>query len=249
MNAVTTFPGWHARLVLLAPGRVAEGLARLRAIGWGPVPNLWQVELAVLRMWERILFRSDTIGTCADDPPRRTLRARFLRFRPIRFFGLAWERAITPWDLSGFLSDEAQIVRHLLGAHHDRTQCVYDLQLLALHPGGLGRLRERVAAVVSGADPRAEWLRDLVVHEHYHERLLAAVERVLAGAEELDPNDAADPDISFRAWLRWCAAQPPTPAETWRAWREGRFTLRRGLAPSFETANLRSEPASNGELS
>ena len=117
MNAVTT-PGWHARLVLLAPGRVAEGLARLRAIGWGPVPNLWQVELAVLRMWERILFRSDTIGTCADDPPRRTLRARFLQFRPLRFFGLAWERAITPWDLSGFLSDEAQIVRHLLGLYH-----------------------------------------------------------------------------------------------------------------------------------
>lgn len=218
---------WHAWLVLLAPRRVEAGLAALAAAGWSPLPNLWQVELGVLRMWQRILFRSETIGLCLDDPPRQTLRARLFRWRPLRFFGLVRERAITPWDLSGFLSSKEQVLRHLLGAHHDRTQCVYDLQLLAIHPGGLDELHRRVAAVVSGADPRAEWLRDLVVYERYHERLLAAVERVKAGEEELDPRDAADPDISFRAWLRWCARQPATPGETWAARR--RFALREGL--------------------
>ncbi len=221
---------WHAWIVLLAPRRVARGLDRLRAIGWEPMPTLWQVELGVLRMWHRILFRSDTIGTCTIDPVRPTLRARLFAWRPLRFFGLVRERAITPWDLSGFLSSKAQIHRHLLGAHHDRTQCVYDLQLLSLHPGGLAELREKVAAVVSGADPRAEWLRDLVVFERYHERLLDAADRVLAGAAELDEADAADPDISFHAWLRWCARQPATPADTWRARREGRFTVHRGIA-------------------
>lgn len=219
---------WHAWMVLLAPRRVVAGLARVAALGW-TAPNLWQVELGVLRMWHRILFRSDTIGTCTLDPPRATLRARLFAWRPIRFFGLVRERAITPWDLSGFLSSKAQIHRHLLGAHHDRTQCVYDLQLLSLHPGGLAELRERVAAVVSGADPRAGWLRDLVVFERYHERLLEAAERVLAGEEELDPKDADDPDISFRAWLRWCARQPATPAETWHAWRTHAFTLQAGV--------------------
>lgn len=221
---------WHAWPVLLAPGRVAAGLARVAALGWGPTPTLWQIELGVLRMWHRMLFRSQTIGTCTEDPPRPGWRPRLLAWRPLRFPFLVKERAITPWDLSGFLASREQIIRHLLGAHHDGTQCVYDLQLLALHPGGLAELRRRAAAVVDGTDPRGPWLRDLVVFERYHERLLAAANALLDGAEELDPKDAANPDISLRAYLRWCASQPPSPAETWRHWRAGRFTFERGLA-------------------
>lgn len=213
---------WHAWIVLLWPRRVAEGLARVSAAGL-PAPNLFQVELGVLRMWHRILFRSETIGTCREDPVRSSWRARLLAWRPLRFPFLVLERAITPWDLSGFLASPQQIVRHLLGAHHDRTQCIYDVQLLALHPGWLERLRERAAAIVTGTDPRAAWLRDLCVHERYHERVLDAVERVLAGEVELDPRDAEDPDISFRAYLRWCARQPGTPADAIRAWRAGAF--------------------------
>ncbi len=221
---------WHAWPVLLAPRLVARQLARVDTLGWGPAPSLWQIELGVLRMWHRMVFRPHTIGTCTEDPRRPGWRARLLAWRPLRFPFLVKERAITPWDLSGFLASREQIVRHLLGAHHDGTQCVYDLQLLSLHPGGLAELRDRAAAVVDGTDRRAGWLRDLVVFERYHERLLAAAEAVLGGADELSPADAADPDISFRAYLRWCARQPPTPRETWRAWRSGRFTFERGLA-------------------
>lgn len=222
-------PPWHARLLLLAPARVRARLARAPELGWGPPPNLWQVELGVLRMWERVLFRSETVGTCTVDPPRRTWRARVLGWRGVRLWALLWEGAVTPWDQSGFWSPRERILRHLLGAHHDQGQSVYDLQLLALHPGGLDELRARVVAVLDGTDPRAGWLRDLVVFERYHERLLAAVDAFRAGAAELDDVDAQNPDISLRAYLAWCRRQPATPADTWRAWREGRFTLRDGL--------------------
>ena len=36
-------------------------------------------------------------------------------------------------------------------------------------------LRDRVRKIVDGSDPRAAWLRDLVVFEGYHEQLAAAV--------------------------------------------------------------------------
>ena len=224
---------WHARLLLLAPRRVLSGLASVeeqRLVS--DVPNLWQIELGVLRMWHRIVFRSETVGTCSSHPPRRTWRARLVDNRILRGPFLFWERAITPWDLSGFLADSDQIVRHLLGAHHDGTQFVYDLQLARLHPGTLERVREAAAHVVEVDDARSRWLRDLVVYEQYHESLLAAVEQVLAGADELQSSDADDPDISFFAYLRWCASQPATPADTWAAWRAGRFSFPLGLQPA-----------------
>lgn len=219
---------WHAWPLLLQPRRVLRGLERVAAGGL-PTPNLWQVELGLLRMWQRILFRSETIGTCSG-PLRSTRRAKLLSWRFFRFFGLVWERAIKPWDLTGLLSPAPPIFRHLIGAHHDRHQCVYDLQLLSLHPGGLAELHSRVVAVVSGADPRADWLRDLVAYEGYHEHLLRCTERVLAGEVELDPRDSDNPDISFYAWLRWAIRQPPSPGATWRAWREGRYTLEGGVS-------------------
>lgn len=221
---------WHSWLVLLRPDRVQQALQQVVQAGLCErAPSLWQVELGVLRMWQRVLFRSETIGTCQDFPVRATWRARLLQWRVLRGPFLLWERAIAPWDNSGLLSGRERLIRHLLGAHHDGSQFVYDLQLARLHPGLLDELRARAAAVVEGRDPRAEWLRDLVVYQGYHEALLRAVDTVLAGAEELRPEDGSDPDISLRAFLRWCAAQPRTPAETWRAWRRGRFTLFGGL--------------------
>lgn len=221
----------HQRVLLLRPRLIAEGLAEVEALGiLERTPNLWQLELGVVRMWHRILFRSETVGTCVDGRPRRTLRARLLDHRAVRFPFLVRERAIAPWDLTGLLSDREQIIRHLLGAHHDGVQFIYDLQVLQRHPGALEELRRRCAAVVDGTDPRAEWLQDLTVYEGYHADLLAGLDRFLGGEQEPDARSAADPDLSFRAWLRWCAEQPATPRETLAAARRGAFGLPRGLA-------------------
>jgi hypothetical protein len=116
------------------------------------------------------------------------------------------------------------MVRHVLAAHHDGHQFVYDLQILACHPGALERVRDEARAVVQGSHARAEWLRDLVVYEGYHEHLLRGVERAIDGSFELSPQEADDPDVSFFGYLRWCAAQPATIADSLAAWRRG--TLR-----------------------
>ena len=77
---------WHARLVLLWPRRIDDHLAALVEAGTlQRRPTLWQVELAVLRMWHRVVFRGDTVGTCTAHPVRRTWRARLLQWRPIRW--------------------------------------------------------------------------------------------------------------------------------------------------------------------
>jgi len=219
---------WHAWLLLLRPRRVQTLLARIAASG-RPAPCLWQVEMGILRMWHRMIFRGDTIGTCQHHPVRQGWRAWWLQFRLIRFPFLVWERAITPWDLSGFLSQRAQFIRHLLCAHHDGRQCIYDLQILSLNPGALVQLRTALLQIVEVDDARSRWVKDLCVYAHYHEELLAAVDAVLAGAEELDPVDAEDPDISFWAYLRWCRRQPESPAALWRAWRAGRFDWVEGI--------------------
>jgi hypothetical protein len=70
----------------------------------------------------------------------------------------------------------------------------------------------------------------LTVYEGYHEELLAGLDRFLAGEQELDAESAADPDLSFWAWMRWCAQQPEPPRATLSALRRGAFTLPEGLA-------------------
>ena len=45
----------------------------------------------------------------------------------------------------------------------------------------------------------------------------------------MSPKEAADPDLSFRAYLTWCARQPATPSATLEAWRTGRFAFDSGL--------------------
>jgi hypothetical protein len=206
-------PLW-AYLLLLSPDRIEERLRRVRESGLVlRAPNSWQIAQSVLRMLHRLLFRSGTVGT-STAPVRGTWRARLLRRRPLRLPFLLAERAVAPLDLSGLLSSRERILRHLLGAHHDQHQFAYDLQMLSLDEGALDELVERARAVVSGADPRAGWLRDLTVFEGYHESLLAAAERALRGELTLPEAEAADPDISFLAYLDWCAARPPTPRAT-----------------------------------
>jgi len=180
-------------------------------------PNLWQLGLGVLRMWHRVLFRSETIGTCSS-PVRRTWRARLLENRSLRFPFLLAEGAIAPLDFTGLGSTRERIIRHLLGAHHDGDQFVYDLEMLACHEDGLTELSRAIDELVARDSARSRWLRDLTVFEGYHESLKAAVDRALARGVEVPPAAAADPDISFRAYLSWCARQPPTPRATLSAW-------------------------------
>lgn len=207
----------------MRPDRARSTLEALRRSGLvETVPNLWQVELGVVRMLHRIVFRPDTIGTAVAAPVRDDPWARLLRNRLLRLPFLLHEGSVAPWDLSGLASGPDRIERHLLGTHHDRSQSSYDLELLSIHPGRLERLAARVRAVVDGRDPRHRWLRNLCVYEGYHERLLANVESWLRGDRLADP-EASDPDVCFAAHLRWCARQPATPREAWRAWREGRL--------------------------
>ncbi|HHH29931.1 MAG TPA: hypothetical protein ENK57_16515 [Polyangiaceae bacterium] len=217
---------WLCRFALIDPARIERKLAAFEAAGIvDPAPNPWQLTLGVLRMWHRVLFRSDTIGTCREHPVRRTWRARILAPRPLRFPFLLAERAVAPWDFSGLFSSSDRVVRHLLGAHHDGVQFVYDFELLAVDRDAVRRVRDEAAAVVDGRHPRTAWLRDLVVYDRYHENLLEAAEAALSGELELEPEQRDDPDLSLFGYLRWCARQPATPEDTLAAWRRGTFTL------------------------
>jgi hypothetical protein len=218
-----------SHLLLLDPDRVAARLEALGAAGARPVPTVWQVTLGVLRMWHRVLFRSDTIGTCRDFQPRATWRARLLAFRPLRFPFLLAEKAVAPHDFSGLLSSEDRVVRHLLGAHHDGVQFLYDLELLQHVPGALQRVRDEARRVVEVDDARSRWLRDLVVFERYHESLLAAVEAFLDGTFVASEAERGDPDIALSAYLTWCARQPATAEATWAALAAGRYRIAEGV--------------------
>jgi hypothetical protein len=197
-------PLWSA-LLLLRPARVKARLVALEKVGHVErAPSLYQVSLGCGRMLARVLFRSNTIGT-SSAPVRPSLRAKILSWRPARFLPLLAERAIAPFDMSGLASSRERIIRHLLGAHHDGDQLVYDLELLLTEPGSLEELRDRTQAVVDGTDPRATYLKDLCVFEGYHEHMLAIVERALEG----DFPRSSDPDITLEAFLGWCGAQEP----------------------------------------
>jgi hypothetical protein len=221
----------YARVALLRPRDVEAALERIRATGAiRDVPNTWQIFLGVARMWHRLVFRSETIGTCKSHPIRHTVRARLLAFRPLRFPFLLRERAIAPLDFSGLLSSRERVLTHLMGAHHDENQFAYDLEMLALRrDGALEELLGRVERLLADDGPRARFLRDLAVFEGYHEHLAEAVRRALAGDYGLSDAERDDPDISFRAYLAWCARQPATPEATWAALRGGHYHVAEGL--------------------
>lgn len=214
---------WYVRVLLVEPERVQAHLQRMRARGVVDVePTEWQLCLGVLRLWHRLLFRSGTVGTSPGGRVRATRRARLLEHRAVRLPFLLAERAVNPLDFTGLRSAPERLTRHLIGAHHDANQFVFDLELMTGH-GALEALRERVARIVDGRDPRAAWLRDLVVFDGYHEQLAAAIDRALAGGPAMTAAEADDPDLTLRGAMRWCARQPATPAATLAAWRAGTF--------------------------
>lgn len=228
-DAMRELPLWS--IALVEPRAIARALGRVARSGLHErTPNLWQLQLGVLRMHHRVLFRSETIGTSTSHAVRPTWRARLLQWRPLRFPFLLRERAIAPLDHSGLASPPERVIRHLLGAHHDGWQLVYDLEMLAAaHPGWLERARDAAQRVVDGRDPRAAWLRDLCVFEGYHEQLLVALDQAVRGELSLPEPDASDPDITFRGYLAWCARQPATPAETLALWSQGRYSIADGV--------------------
>ena len=225
---MTTQP-WYVRLLLGDPERILVHLERMRTHGIVEVtPNPWQLCLGVLRLWHRNLFHSDTVGTSRGGAVRSTWRARLLANRAVRLpFLLAW-RAVAPLDFTGLRNPPERLIRHLLGAHHDGNQFVYDLEILAGH-GRLEQLRDEVTAVIARDDARSRWLRDLAVFEGYHESLATAVERAIASGPAMTEAEASDPDLSFRGYLAWCARQPATPSATLAAWRAGDFAFDSGL--------------------
>lgn len=221
-------PGLH-NLVVRRPEVVLATLEKLQAKGVVErVPNLWQVALGALYMRYRMVFRPDSIGV-GEVPVRDSARARLLALRPIRAPFLLRERAIAPFEMTGLSLAPDFLERHLLGAYHPREHALYDLELLALHEGALGGLREKLVEVVEERSARGTWLKDLCVHEGYHETLLGLVDRALAG--DFEARDLAIPsDATLAGYLRWCASQPATPSETWRAWRAGRFSFDPAMA-------------------
>ena len=129
--SVTAHP-LHAYLILTSPERVEASLARVREAGIVPVvPTVFQIELGVVRMWYRVLFRSETVGTSHGAPRRPGARARLLELRALRALFLLREQAIAPLDHSGLVSSPGRVIKHLLAAHHDAQQFAYDLELLA----------------------------------------------------------------------------------------------------------------------
>lgn len=206
-------PAWYWYLLLWAPARIERRLAALEAAGVVErAPNLWQVWMGVLYMWTRVVRRPETIGLSDGEPVRDTPGARRLRRRRHRARALFRARAVNPLDQVGLGSSAGHIRRHLLGAYHPGDNFLYDLQILDVEPGEVAALEAEVRAVVEGRHPDATFLRDLVVYEGYHERLLAGVEAWRARdarGEHLD-----HPDTTLPSFLGWCASMPPGPRET-----------------------------------
>ena len=228
------------RTPLLLRPRDAEAKLREFNALLGETPNVWQVQLGVVRMLHRVLFRSESIGTCAEHPVRDTWRARMLHNRALRLAALVTLRAVAPLDFSGLLSPTWRIQRHLLAAHHDGLQFVYDFELLTISEGALDEVRAHAEEIVSGRDPHAQAWRDLAIFERYHENLIAAIDAFKAGELQLG-GEADNPDLTFFAFLRWCAQQPPTAAETLRYFEAGEYTIADGLrAPAPQSSSPES---------
>ncbi len=216
---------WFTYPFLLFPKRIVSNLEKRVAIGLTKTPpNAWQLSLGVMRMWHRSLFRSETFGTSPTGTVRDNWRARLLFYRPLRFPFLVANAAIAPFDLTGLASTEDRIIRHLLGAHHDGNQFVFDLELLSAHEGALQDLVDRTKEILAGDDRHSRWMQDLTVFEGYHRDLLNAAKEALSGIQ-LSKEDFLNADMSLAGYLQWCAEQPASPEETWNSIRQGHFSF------------------------
>ena len=230
---------WFAKLVLINETTINKRLDEFEALGLvRKVPNSWQIFLGISRMWHRVVFRSETVGTCGEHSPRPNLRAKIMHWRVARFPFLVAEQAIAPLDFSGLLSSPQRIVKHLLGAHHDRNNFAYDLQLLLTHPEWLKNAFNEANRIKLQQTERSRWLADLCVFEHYHEHLAEALFAAINGQIEMTTTEADDPDTTLTGYLQWCSRQPTSYAETQSLYQQGRYSIDKGvLSPTQATTH------------
>jgi hypothetical protein len=234
------------RALLLDESAVVAGLRELACVRARPVagpvgeaaarglparlPTSWQVALGIARMQHRLLARRASVGL-ASARRRPGLLPRVLEHHLVRAPLLLLDGSVVPGDLSGLRSSSTTIQRHLLGTYHARGEANYDLEILAARdPDAIVALREACAAIVAGTHPNARRWRALCVYEGAHEELLAQIERALRGG--FAGLDVDDPDVSFFAFLRFCARQPTDAPATVAAWRAGQFTIPTGWMPT-----------------
>ncbi len=217
-----------ARVLLYNPELVQKNLRLLYQHGHiEAVPNSWQVSMYVLYMWYRIVFRLDTVGTHATDKVRDTWRAKLWENRVIRVPFLIMEGALNGnYDSTGLGITVDRKMKHLVGAFHPEDNYIYDLALVASYPGKMEQLRRQVIEVLENDNDRTRFLKDLVVYEDYHERLLRAIDRVSSGDWSMvDPAKENNPDTSIANFAKWCLKQPKTPAETLQALLQGKVNF------------------------
>jgi len=163
--------GWIGKLrrlvsVLSAMGRprlVRERLERLRDLGYvHDVPSMAQLWVAGHHMM---------LGVASDETriwyEERGIHFTFHNLR--RFL----DYPASMVDPIGVFLDRDTLVHHVLQSTHGHP--VYDLQLLAAHPGGLEEMERRAALVLEGRDEAQERLDVLVEDPTYHARLLPQV--------------------------------------------------------------------------
>lgn len=220
---MTSSTSWFIRFVLRNPEQVEWHLDKLYELGRiDEKPNLWQVTMGVAYMLHRMMFRPQTIGL-DDSPVRTTWRAKAWRYRPLRFPFLVLNKAIDPFDLTGLSGTMERKHTHLVGAYHPGDNALYDLECMACDPKSLEKLREDVVEILQSRTARALLLQDLTVYEGYHARLLQLIDRAIAGDFAPAVGQEDHPDTTLRGFLRWCAAQPPSPETTFQAWVQGQL--------------------------
>ena len=84
-NTPTAFARWlESGALMLWPARIEKRLHEVApALGLtaNETPNRWQIQLGVARMLHRVLYRSESIGSCEAHPVRDTWLARLLHRR------------------------------------------------------------------------------------------------------------------------------------------------------------------------
>lgn len=143
--------------------RVEDRLRTLQELGLIEVaPNRTQMIFGSLDM-----FRFFIVPCAAD----------YYRSKDISFGFHALLRVLddpaSMMDPTGFMSHPDAIIGHLLQVTH--ADPVYDIQLLAVHPGGLDELERQLEQMLAGTHPRGESIGAIIEDEHYHARLLEYV--------------------------------------------------------------------------
>ena len=88
-------------------------------------------------------------------------------------------------DPIGLFVSAERIGGHVMQVVHANP--LYDVQLLGMHPDGVRRFRDDIAALIAGTHPRTRSIRAIVEDAEYHRRLLHFVEHFLANPKAAEP--------------------------------------------------------------